>query len=53
MDEKQKCSYCEEPVERLRHPHVMGNIAVKICESCWEVDRETYKTTYNEDIGGF
>ncbi|XOQ12596.1 MAG: hypothetical protein ACFWTY_01095 [Shouchella clausii] len=50
---KDKCSYCEEPSDKLKHPHIMGNIVVKICPTCWEVDRNTHFEISGEDIGDF
>ncbi|MGN7286929.1 hypothetical protein ACTHP3_18555 [Shouchella rhizosphaerae] len=53
MAEKQKCSYCEEQSDKLRHPHIMGSIVVKICPTCWEVERNTHFGICGEDIGDF
>lgn len=53
MSEINKCSYCQEPAEKLRRPHTMGNVIKAICEACWNVDKETQLKVYNEDIGDF
>ncbi|GLY11371.1 hypothetical protein [Pseudobacillus badius] len=47
-----ECGLCGDIARKLRPCHPF-DLAGRICQRCWEHDRETYKGSYGEDIGPF
>jgi hypothetical protein len=51
---KKECDWCGEDADELSHPHMFDMaIGKKMCQHCWNHDREVYKGSYGEDIGEF
>ncbi|MFW5438887.1 hypothetical protein [Paenibacillus apiarius] len=50
-----ECAWCGEIRKELRSPHIYDRApnGGKMCRYCWEMDRETYKGSYGDDIGPF
>lgn len=50
-----ECAWCDEISSELRHPHMFDRAdnGGKMCRICWNMDRETYKGSYDVDIGPF
>jgi hypothetical protein len=50
-----ECGWCGEVARELRDCHIFdrGTKGQKMCQHCWDHDREVYKGSYGEDIGPF
>ncbi|MFW5438853.1 hypothetical protein [Paenibacillus apiarius] len=50
-----ECAWCGEIRKELRSPHIYDRApnGGKMCRYCWEMDRETYKGSYGDDIGPY
>ncbi|MGG1637210.1 hypothetical protein [Paenibacillus sp. NRS-1760] len=50
-----KCAWCDEVSLKLRLCHIFDSDSNggKMCQHCWDHDREVYKGSYGEDIGPF
>jgi Zn finger protein HypA/HybF involved in hydrogenase expression len=54
MPKLQECDWCGEVAEELSHPHFHDfAVGKRMCENCWNHDREVYKGSYGDDIGEF
>ncbi len=54
IDGYSDCDWCGENTNKLSYPHNFDYVpGARICESCWNHDREVYKGSYGEDIGEF
>lgn len=50
----ESCDWCGEPAKELSHPHIFDMaVGNRMCEGCWNHDRDVYKGSYGEDIGPF